>query len=340
MLSLRRKISLLFLVVVFLGGCFFYGYNQTYLSLGEASAAKNIAIENGDNALVVGEKLAKAGIISGKYYFVFYLWKVGKLHNLIAGVYEFPRGMQIPEAARIVTGGEVVSMRVKVTFPEGWTMAAMAERLSASGLPGEDFLKLTKNPTDLILSSYPFLSDLPKGATLEGFLFPDTYYFAKEASADEIVKKMLANFSVKVTSVTKTDLANQQKPLFEIITMASVVEGEVRNESDRKIVAGLFWNRLEVGMPLQSDATLEYALGTNKFQHSIAETKLDSPYNTYQNKGLPPGPVANPGLASILATLEPIQTDYVYFLSDPKTGKTVFSKTFEEHVANKDKYGL
>ncbi len=323
-----------------MGGGFFYVSNKIYFSQGFANDKKTVSIESGDNALVVGQKLTQAGIISGKYYFAFYLWRAGKLHAIVAGVYEFPKGMQIPEAMRIVTGGEVVPMRVKVTFPEGWTAKDMSQRLSANKLPGDDFLAVVKNPTQDLKNAYPFLKDLPTGATLEGYLFPDTYYFAKDVTGEEIVKKMLEDFSIKVVPVIKNDLENQKKSLFEIVTMASVVEGEVKNDSDRKIVAGLFWNRLENQMPLQSDATLEYALGTNKIQHSIAETKTDSPYNTYQNKGLPPGPVSNPGLASIVATLQPQKTDFVYFLSDPKTGKTIFAKTFEQHVANKAKYGL
>ena len=340
MLSVRKKSIIFTLTAIFLIGCFFYIHNQLYFSQGFSSGPKTISIETGDNALVVGQKLSNSGIIAGKYYFVLYLWTSHWLHSIMAGVYEFPKGMQIPEAARIVTGGEVVPMRVKVTFPEGWTMKDMSERLSANGLAGADFLELVKNPPQGMKDSYPFLKDLPAKATLEGYLFPDTYYFSKEVTAEEIVKKMLDNFSVKVSMVIKSDFDAQQKSLFEIMTMASVVEGEVRNDSDRKIVAGLFWNRIAKGMPLQSDATLEYALGTNKIQHSIAETKTDSLYNTYQNKGLPPGPVSNPGVASILAVLNPQKSDFVYFLSDPKTGKTIFAKTFAEHVANKGKYGL
>lgn len=340
MSNFGKKTGILILAVIFLGGCFFYVRNGIYFSQGVAESPRTVAIENGDNALVVGKKLSDKGVIVGKYRFVFYLWTVGKMHSVVAGIYEFPKGMQIPEAAKIITGGQVVPMRIKVTFPEGWTMEEMAERLSSRGLSGADFSTLAKNPSQETRNAYPFLKNLPVGATLEGFLFPDTYYFAKDAIAEEIVRKMLDNFSLKFFAVIKNDLEKQPKTLFEIITMASIVEGEVKLDSDRKIVAGLFWKRLENGMPLQSDATLEYALGTNKFQHSIAETKTDSPYNTYQNKGLPPGPVSNPGLASISATLNPQRSDYVYFLSDPKTGKTVFAKTFQEHVANKEKYGL
>ena len=340
MLSIRRKISIITLVIILLGGCFFYTYNKVYYSKGTANSPKNISIEKGDNALVVGQKLSEAGVISGKYYFAIYLWTSNELHSIVAGVYEFRQGMQIPEVMRIVTGGEVVEMRVKITFPEGWTVRDMSDRLSANNLPGADFLRLAKRPDGSLKEAYPFLKELPVGATLEGYLFPDTYYFSKEVTAAEIIKKMLDNFSAKVVAGIKNDFDGQKKSLFELVTMASVVEGEVKNDSDRKIVAGLFWNRIENQMPLQSDATLEYALGTNKIQHSIAETKTDSPYNTYQNKGLPPGPVSNPGQASILAALKPQKSEYVYFLSDPKTGKTVFATTFQEHVANKVKYGL
>ncbi len=339
-MTIRRRISMIVFLIIFLGGCFFYIYNRIYFSQGIAGEPKIITIENGDNALVVGEKLTRGGVISGKYYFVAYLWFADKLHSLVAGAYEFSRGMQIPEAAQIVSGGQVVPVRVKITFPEGWTMKDMSQRLSANGFAGDEFLKIAQNPSQLLKSEYPFLKELPVGATLEGYLFPDTYYFAKDATSQEIIEKMLDTFSSKVVTVTSKDLEMQKKSLFDIIIMASIVEGEVTNENDRKIVAGLFWNRLENGMPLQSDATLEYALGTNKVQHSIAETKINSPYNTYQQRGLPPGPVSNPGLSSILATISHSQSEFVYFLSDPKTGKTVFSKTFEEHVANKAKYGL
>lgn len=137
-----------------------------------------------------------------------------------------------------------------------------------------------------------------------------------------------------------TEIAAQKKALHEIIIMASITEGEVQTDDDRKIVAGLFWNRLSIGMALGSDATLEYALGTNDKQHTIAQTKINSPYNTYLYKGLPPGPVSNPGISAINAAIYPTDSPYNYFLSDPKTGQTIFSKTFDEHVANKTKYEL
>ncbi len=327
-------------IFAILVGCFFYSYNQIYLASGDAVEKQTVLIEKGDNALVVSEKLEQAGVIVGKKYLVFYLWKNGQLHGLVAGTYAFQPGLKIPEVARIITGGETTSTSVQVTFPEGWTIKQMAERLDSNGFAGAEFIALTDNPSQELKEKYSFLKEIPKGKSLEGYLFPDTYYFAKDASAGDIIEKMLKNFDAKITDSMSAEISAQKKSLYDIITMASIVEMEVAGDVDRKIVAGLFWNRLKIGMAFGSDATLEYVIGGNKRQHSIAETKIDSPYNTYRYKGLPPGPVSNPGASSIEATINPEETDYTYFLSDPKTGKTIFSKTFEEHIANKAKYGL
>lgn len=339
-MNVRRKINLAILVIVAIAGTFIYLYNQVYLSAGTSTEKKTMLIEKGDNALEVGEKFANANLITGKYYLAYYLWKNGQLHSLVAGVYEISGGLKIPEVARIITGGEVAVTSIPVTFPEGWTIKKMAERLSANGFSGEDFLAITQKPSGELKSKYKFLSEVPTGKSLEGYLFPDTYYFAKDASAEDIVEKLLANFNTKITGNMLGEISKQKKSLYEILTMASIIEGEVASDEDRKIVAGLFWNRIVAGMALGSDATLEYVFGDNKKQHSIAETKIDSPYNTYKFKGLPPGPVSNPGILAIEASIFPAQTDFNYFLTDIKTGKTIFSKTFQEHIANKAKYGL
>jgi UPF0755 protein len=122
--------------------------------------------------------------------------------------------------------------------------------------------------------------------------------------------------------------------------MASIIEREVKNNEDRKVVSGIFWNRIKAGQPLQSCATISFILGVSKDQYSFEDTRIQSPYNTYLNQGLPPGPISNPGISSIEAAIYPAQTNYNYFLSDPESGKTVFSKNIEEHNANKVKVGL
>jgi UPF0755 protein len=339
-MSIRRKVSFVFVILALILAGAFYFFNQIYLISGTLKEKKLITIENGDNALVVGEKLSKEKIISGKYYLAFYLWRNGQLHSLVAGTYEFPYGFKIPEVARIITGGEVAFTSIPITFPEGWTMKQMAGRLDSNGFSGDDFLSIANNPPEELKTKYEFLKEIPKGKSLEGYLFPDTYYFSKDATAQDIVEKMLKNFDVKITDSMRENVATKNKSFYQTLIMASIVEGEVAEDSDRKIVAGLFWNRLANGMTLGSDATLEYVLGGNKRQHSIEETKTDSPYNTYRYKGLPPGPVSNPGISSIMAAINPSKTEYSYFLTDTETGKTIFSKTFEEHVANKAKYGL
>lgn len=138
----------------------------------------------------------------------------------------------------------------------------------------------------------------------------------------------------------RVEIEKREKTIYEIVTMASILEKEVKTPEDMKIVSGIFWKRIDQGRPLQSCATIAYVLGREKKQYSYEDTRTPSPYNTYINKGLPPGPINNPGMNSILAAVYPKETDYNYFLTDPETGKTIFSKTLEEHEENKVKYGL
>jgi UPF0755 protein len=230
---------------------------------------------------------------------------------------------------------------VTIVFPEGWDIRKMAERLETSNFPGDEFLNLAMHPKEEWRGKFPFLKDMPKNASLEGFLFPDTYTFANDASAETVIMTMLENFGRKWKAVLDTDtLILNQKTLFDIVVFASIVENEVVSSSDRKQVADIFWKRLAIGQPLQSDATVKYILGKNKIQHSIEETRVESAYNTYIHPGLPPGPISNPGLDALTASVSPTPNPYYYFLSDPETGETVFSVTFEEHVENKQKHGL
>lgn len=339
-MSLRRKISIILTVVALLTAGFLYVYNQTYLTSGSINSPQTVVVAKGDNALVVGEKLTKNGVISGKFYLAYYLWKKGQLHNLVAGVYIFNPGVKIPEVARIITGGEVASTAVQMTFPEGWTARDMADRLNSNGFSGDEFLSIVNSPSQELKDKFPFLKEVSRNGTLEGYLFPDTYFFAKDAKADVIIEKMLKNFDAKITQNMRNEISSQKKSLFDVLVMASIIEKEAKYEDEMKTVSSVFYNRLAIGQRLQSDATLEYVLGDKKIQHSIEETKNPSPYNTYQVQGLPPGPVSNPGINAINAAIYPEKSEYYYFLTDLKTKKTIFSKTFEEHVENKGKYGL
>jgi len=210
---------------------------------------------------------------------------------------------------------------VRVTFPEGWTAHQMAALLESRGITSA--------------KDYLVLVDKEKR---EGFLFPDTYRIYKNSSAEDIIKKMLDNFDAKLAPDLRLAINSQGKTIFDVITMASIIQNEVKNLDDMKVVSGIFWNRIKIGQALGSDATLTYVLGVKKDRHSLEETNLDSPYNTYKYKGLPPGPISNPGINSIVAAIYPTDTDYNYFLTDSNSGQTIFSKTFDEHIKNKAKY--
>lgn len=331
----KNKIILIIIALVVLGAFFYFRY-QIYYSRGSFLETKNFVIEKGEGNAGIASRLRIEGLISGKIYFYCYLKSRKLTDKILPGEYEISGNLTIPEIALIITQEE--NRSVKITFPEGWTSKQMAQRLSANGLPGEEFLKIVNNPGELT-GKYDFLTD-NNVKNLEGYLFPDTYFFAKDTTAENIVVKILGIFNTKITPQMKENALAKGKNLNEIIIMASIIEGEVRSDEDRKIASGIFWKRLENNQPLESCATLAYVLGVRKKQYSEADTWAKSPFNTYINKGLPPGPISNPGISSIMAALNPEKTDYYYFLSDPGTGETMFSKTYSEHVNNKAKYGL
>lgn len=327
----------LFFVLVLLE---FYLFNrQASFSHGTGNIAQNFEIEEGEGVKVIGQKLEDAQLVKNKYYFDFYIWKTGSREKIQAGKYELKGTMTIPEIVQVLSLGEIVSNEVKVTFPEGTSAKEMAGILKQKGFDGNAFLQ-DINSGSGIAADYEFLKDKPQKANLEGFLFPDTYIFFKDAGAASIINRMLQNFDEKLTPKMREDIQSRGKNIFDVVTMASILEKEVRTADDMKIASGIFWDRIGAKMPLQSCATVAYVLGKEKKQYSAEDTKTPSPYNTYINKGLPPGPIDNPGMNSILAAIYPAKTDYNYFLTDPATGKTIFSRTLEEHAANKAKYGL
>ena len=338
-MSIRRKISIIIVLFLAAIGGLFYVYNQIYFSHGNESSNVMFNVAKGDGNGVIAANLEKEGLISQKIYFWLYLKKHNLLNKIYPGDYPLNGNLTIPEIAAIITNPQKVF--ITVTFPEGWTAAQMADRLSANGFDGSAFLELVNNPPKDIISQFSVLTKKPNGASLEGYLFPDTYKFSKEATPEGILEKILNNTELKITDEIRKEASDQNKSIFQVLTMASILEKEVSTGNDFKIVSGIFWKRIAIGQALQSDATLEYVLKTNVLQHSVAETKTDSPYNTYMYRGLPPGPISNPGINTILAALNPTDTDYNYFLTDPKNkSNTVYAKTYAEHVANKAKFGL
>ncbi|MBI3458735.1 endolytic transglycosylase MltG, partial [Candidatus Azambacteria bacterium] len=186
-------------------------------------------------------------------------------------------------------------------------------------------------------SDYGFLIDKPKELDYEGYLFPDTYRIFKDESLKYLIEKIFNNLDSKLTVDLRNEIRSQGKTIFEIITMASIIEKEVKTPDDKKIVAGILWKRLSVNMPLQVDASLGYITGKTSRQLTKNDLSLTSPYNTYTYRGLPRGPISNPSLESIMAATYPQESEFWYYLST-KNGQTIFSKNFEDHKKAKQKY--
>ncbi|MEP7162648.1 MAG: endolytic transglycosylase MltG [Candidatus Moraniibacteriota bacterium] len=313
---------------------------QAETETGTNPATVRFTVARGESLLTLGERLRAAGLVSGKWPFVLYVLKSGKHRSLQAGDYSLKGSETIPELVDRIASGKVIPPGVRITFPEGWTIDDIAGRLSANNLPGEDFKKIVNAPFPKWREHYAFLAGLPAGQSLEGYLFPDTYIFPEQATGELIVNELLKNFGEKITSDMLTQAKAKGLTLHQWVTLASIVEAEVRTKEERRQVADLFLRRLEIGQALQSDATLRFILKDKKFKYSVEETQTASPYNTYQNPGLPPGPIGNPGLEALQSVIDPMPNEYFYFLNNPETGVTVFAKTFEEHVRNKAQNGL
>lgn len=313
-------VGVLALLAVIAGFFIFY---QIKTSLSKSNYEQEIIIEKGDSIKTIAKKLEDAQVIRGAFYFETYVWLKNK-RNLQAGEYIFRPSMTIVEIAESLSGGKINRNDVKITIPEGFSVKQIDERLTQAGLiKAGDLINFDAKKIQNSLS--------------EGYLFPDTYIFSKKATIEEIVQKMNDNFNKKITEEMFSEINRQGKSLFDIITMASIIQQEAVSAEEMPKIAGVFYNRLEISMALQSDATINYITGKGRRQPLLEDTKIDSPYNTYKYRGLPPGPVCNPGLDAIMAAIYPEKIDYLYFLH-PADAATVFSKTLEEHNANKAKW--
>jgi len=298
---------------------------------------REFTIREGENVGQIAYNLEKERLINGKDYFRIYVWQRGLAGRLQAGNYELSPSMTIPEIVELFVSGKVKSDEISVTIPEGFSNKEIDERLAKNGLIKKgEFLNFDKNIT-LDLSKYDFLKDKPNNVGLQGYYFPDTYVYHKGSSVEEITKKMLDNFDRRLSNSLREEIRRQGKSIFEVVILASIVEKEAKYPEDMKMIAGIFQNRLKMGKPLESDATINYITGSGRSQSTYEDIQIDSPYNTYKYPGLPPGPISNPGLEAIKAVVYPAKTDYLYFLTK-KDGKAVFSKTYEEHLRNKKKY--
>lgn len=297
-------------------------------------------LNKGQSVSQIADNLRKENLIKSSLYFKYVIWR-DRL-KIKAGEYLISPKLSAREIIKLLTAGESISQEKKITIIEGWNLKDIGVYLEKNQVAdAKNFSLLASAPLNswkFDFAKPEFLNQTPGQADLEGYLFPDTYRISKDASSEEIIYKMLANFNKKFTPEMRAEIKRQKKTIHEIVVMASIIEKEVRTAEDMKIVSGIFLDRIKSGLPLQSDASLSYILEDKIGGHTFEQTKIDSPYNTYKYRGLPPGPIANPGLNAIRAAIYPAETDYVYFLSDQTTGKTIYSRTLEEHNLNKYKY--
>lgn len=316
--------------ILFFICCFFLILGLVWFFLANSPVCSNdcpnkiFLIKKGESLGEIAQNLEEEGLVRSSLAFQFIAAKLGISRQIQAGDFRLNPGMSLEEIAQELTLGTLDKW---ITLIEGWRREQMAAEIAAE-LEGEkslfnqvEFLNLTKN--------------------LEGKLFPDTYLIPKEVDAQKVVNYLTANFDKK----TKDLSVNQQA-----LILASIVEREAKFAEDRPIVAGILTNRLNLGMPLQTDATVQYAIATQHCSFGVnscdkwwpksltkEDLRINSPYNTYLYTGLPPAPICNPGLASIKASLNPQKTDYWFYLSDEE-GQTHYAKTFEEHKVNIEKY--
>jgi len=297
---------------------------------------KKVAIAPGLGSRKIGTLLKQEGMIRSKWTFVTYVSLRDEASKLKPGIYVFSDRATITDIAQDLILG---APELAVTIPEGWNTKEIGAYLDRQGIVQQhDFDEIiAPNRTLMFAESFSFLKERPLHAGLEGYLFPDTYRFYPGTPGQDVAIRMLKNFDAKFSNDLRKETIRQHRTIFEIITMASLIEKEVAIDADRELVSGILWKRLGLGIPLQVDATIIFLTGRRTTKVSYADTAIDSPYNTYKYKGLPKGPIANPGLSAIRAALYPRKSSYLYYLSTPE-GHTIFSRILDEHNIAKSKY--
>ena len=283
-------------------------------------------ITEGMDAAEISRRLEKSGVIDSGLKFRLLAKLKGYENQLKIGSYTFTTGMSYDEVfSKLLAGAPEV---VTLTIPEGFTVKDIANRLHNMGIV--NYYTFTDKAKDF--APYDYIERRSNTFyDCEGFLFPDTYEVTTDMTAEDILYMMADNFNYRLTSEMKARAYEEGLSVYDLIILASIVEKEARYPEDRPIIAQVFFKRLDLGMPLQTDASLQYLMNAPKEDVSIADTQIDSPYNTYQHMGLPPGPIANPGVASIEAVLYPANTDYLYFVAD-RSGHSHYAYTYDEHL--------
>lgn len=340
----KRVILFCLLLLLFLAGI--AGGLGAYVARGlQPTAATGeeirVEIQSGMSSAAIAELLEEEGLIHSAFIFKYYLRYKGEGQRFQAGEYSMTPGMSLDEMIAKLNAGDTVKAEVhRFTVPEGWTVEQVADSLAANGIVDKErFLNLVQNPalfSDTRAGGIPPNEGLKHA--LEGYLFPETYELPKESSEQDIIERML-NLLEQRLALLPEDWEQRLDELgltfHEMMTIASLIEREVVVDTERALVAGVIYNRIDKNMPLQIDATVQYALEQPKERLLYVDLEVESPYNTYKHSGLPPGPIASPGIESIRAALYPEETTYLFYVTKKDgTREHYFAETFAEHKRN------
>ena len=330
-----RGLVISLLAVVVLAAAAGVGYRYATGASGP-SRPVTIEIPEGSTAADVGDLLQEAGVIRWGFAFRIAAGLEDVASAIQAGTYRLRTNMTVSQALDSLQTGPTPNT-VTITFPEGLELREVAD-LAARDL-GLDPASVEQAGTSGAFTLPPYLP--PGTGTVEGFLFPKTYEFPPEADADQVIDRLLQQFEVEADGLPWTRARQLGLSPYEVVTVASLVEREARLPADRGKIAGVIYNRLERNMPLQIDATVQYALHEQNRPLTFEDYEVESPYNTYLHPGLPPTPIASPGLASLRAALEPAPIDDLYFVVvDEETGRHGFAETYQEFLRLKAQAGL
>lgn len=331
---MARNVFLLALVAfVILGGWFLLSVFQPFAGDGKGTGTVSVTIPKGSDVSTIGEQLAAKEVVPSARNFGWRAKWSGKAEDFKAGRYVFASGMSYAAAIDLLAKGPNAGTTT-VVIPEGRSRWEVAQQVEEQGLNG-DYMAATESSRLINLRRY----GAPSGATLEGFLFPATYELASASNVNKLVPQQVTAFERNIGSVNMSYAKKKNLTVFDVVTIASLIDREVSVARERKLVAAVIYNRLKQGIPLGIDATSRFETRNWTEPLTNAVLKKDTPYNTRINKGLPPGPIGSPGLAAMKAAARPATTGYLYYVANPcKPGTHTFTKTYEEFNAAAAKY--
>jgi UPF0755 protein len=331
-------VTWLVLAVVLVGVPVFAVWQLLFVSHVAVAPGEPVQLEiptGADTAEIAG-LLADAGVIENAAMFRLRARLDGVDSDFRSGVYDLTTGMAYADVRDTLVAGPPLDY-VTVTIPEGFRVDQIAARLEQeAGVSSADFIALALGQADAFQQGHPYLAEVPNGS-LEGYLFPKTYRIVRGSAAADVIEMMLDQFDREIEQVDLTYATSRGLTLHEVVTIASMIEREARIADERPLVSSVIYNRLTVGMNLEIDATIEYVIKKNRPRLLNSDLQIESPYNTYRYAGLPPGPIASPGLASLQAAASPADTQYLYYVLTGEDGSHTFCVTLEEFLVAKEK---